>query len=164
MQRREGKSPPAARVDDAPAGSEQSHANQLAMFRQLFYISRASASVTEPAVRRILHISRRNNRQRDITGCLLYSGRHFAQIIEGGHDALDELMARLGKDQRHEGLVVLIDRRVERRRFPEWSMGMLYKLDTADRIDELLAAPEPSEQDALALFHHVNPDSVMGAL
>ena len=132
--------------------------------RQLFYLSRAAAALTDLEVRQILQISQRNNRRKDITGCLLYTGRHFAQVLEGERALLDELVDRIARDKRHTELVVAIDQQVSVRRFPDWSMGILYKSDAADRIEDALVSGRLSAELALELLADVHPDSVMGAL
>jgi hypothetical protein len=136
----------------------------VARLEQCFYLSRAAQQLTRFEVQQILHISRRNNRQRDITGCLLYTGAHFAQILEGEHAALETLLGRIAQDPRHENLVVTMTRDIDIRRFPDWSMGLLYKSETADRIEALLSCALLPEAEADRLFEEVNPDSVMGSL
>lgn len=132
--------------------------------RQLFYISRAAGDLNDVEVRRILQISQRNNRRQDITGCLLYTGRHFAQVLEGEPALLDELAERIARDRRHSDFVVAIDHHVLTRTFPDWSMGILYKADAADRIEGVLVSGPPSRALALDLLDEVHPDTVMGAL
>ncbi len=110
-------------------------------------------------------VAQRNNRQKDITGCLLYSGKHFAQILEGDPAALEELLARIIKDARHNSVVVAIDHEVGTRKFPDWAMGILYKLDIADRVEALLLASDELPEDlAIEVMNEVSPDSVMGSL
>lgn len=136
----------------------------MTTLRQVLYFSRARAALTDNDVRQILWASQRNNRQRDITGCLLYSGRHFAQALEGDPPVLDDLLARIRKDERHTEVLVAIDHAVAIRKFPQWSMGVLYKLDLADLLEALLSGQEISEEQALDLLAEMNPDSVMGEL
>ncbi len=136
----------------------------MTTLRQMFYLSRAATTLTDVEIRQIVQTSQRNNRRKDITGCLLYSGKHFAQVLEGDAAALDELVARIAKDSRHSGFVVVIDRDVSVRRFPDWSMGILYKLGIADRMEAILGAGRPSDELVLELLDQVKPDTVMGAL
>ena len=77
--------------------------------RQLFYLSRADAALSTATVQHILRVSQRNNRRKDITGCLLYTGQHFAQILEGNSADLTELVSRIAKDPRHHSLVVVVN-------------------------------------------------------
>lgn len=54
---------------------------------------------------------------------LLYLNRSFMQVLEGEEAAVDETYARLQKDPRHTG-VMLIDRSpIEARSFGQWGMG-----------------------------------------
>jgi len=55
---------------------------------QLFYISRSLS--TPQDVEAILVSSRRQNLRRGVTGILLFSGGHFAQLLEGSAQALRE--------------------------------------------------------------------------
>ncbi len=132
--------------------------------RQVLYISRAVGAVTDPDVRKLLFVSRRNNRRKDITGCLLFSGSHFVQVLEGERTALSELIAQIASDPRHDKVQVVVDHQVKMRRYPDWSMGILYKLEVADRIEAILAGAECTSEMAFDLMSDVNPDSVMGSL
>ena len=132
--------------------------------RQLFYLSRACETLTDPDLQRILHISRRNNRRMDVTGCLLYSGKHFGQVLEGHSAALSELIDRIAVDQRHSAFLIAIDRPLPRRSFSDWSMGILYSLDVADRMEEILSQRTAWEESALQLLPEMRPDPVIGRL
>ncbi len=48
------------------------------MIHQVFYVSQASAGVNLQLVQAILAQSRVNNWRCDVTGLLMFSGRHFA--------------------------------------------------------------------------------------
>jgi hypothetical protein len=133
------------------------------MPKQLFYVSRVRHVLSEFEVRAILETSRRNNRRADITGCLLFSGRHFAQILEGEDTAVTDLMKRVRADPRHSDLTVAFENQSDRRRYQEWSMGYLYRRDLADEIDVLLETGVGFERIA-ALMSQIEPDSVMGRL
>ncbi len=132
--------------------------------RQVFYVSRSTPECGEREVGRILDISRRNNRRLDITGCLIGSGRHFAQVVEGRVSALAPLTERIAADSRHTDFRVLSTCAIERRGDAEWSMAYLYNLDIGDRIEALFATPEPAPHELLQVMRCLQPDSVMGAL
>lgn len=144
--------------------NEVSTGSTASGLRQVLYISRAAGAVTDAEIRRILFASRRNNLRRDITGCLLFSGRHFVQVLEGERATLSALIQVIAADPRHDSVQVVVDHQVVRRRYPEWSMGLLYKLEVADRIEFMLAGGECSPERAFDLMSNVNPDSVIGAL
>ena len=50
---------------------------------QTFYVSRATNPLDSAAIQALLQSSRRGNESLQITGCLLFSGRGFAQVLEG---------------------------------------------------------------------------------
>ena len=132
--------------------------------RQVLYFSRARDGLDDGDVRQILGVSQRNNRKRDLTGCLLYSGRHFAQALEGDSKSLGDVLTRIHEDERHSDLVVAMDREVAIRKFPQWSMGILYKLEVAGLLETILSGKPITEGQALDVLDGMNPDTVMGAL
>jgi len=102
---------------------------------QLVYASRSnldSAAIeggVEPEIARILVQSRRNNPCTAIGGVLCYGDRSFFQCLEGEHQAVEELYAKLGDDERHRDVTLLLRRPVSQRRFRLWAMKYL----TVDR-------------------------------
>ena len=50
---------------------------------QLVYVSTASRAMSDADLNEILDVSRRKNRERDVTGVLLYLDRGFLQVLEG---------------------------------------------------------------------------------
>lgn len=132
--------------------------------RQIFYVSRAALGMNEATLRPILFISQQNNRRQDVTGCLMFSGQHFAQILEGDAGVLNELVRTISADRRHSNVVVLADRDSDTRLHPEWSMGFLYKLDLADKLEALLNGSNTAEEEIIELMTSIRTDSVMGPL
>lgn len=120
--------------------------------------------MTEASVRPILYVSQQNNRRRDVTGCLMFSGQHFAQTLEGDPGILAELARKIAADPRHPEVVVLVDRETDIRLYQDWSMGLIYNLELADRLEALLQGTGSRVEDAVALMESIRPDSVMGAL
>lgn len=74
--------------------------------RRIFYVSRVDASLDSATVKYIVFKSQRNNRQKDVTGVLAHSGRHFAQVLEGTADNLTALADKIGRDKRHTEVTV----------------------------------------------------------
>ena len=100
--------------------------------RQFVYISTAP-SLPEGDVDAIVETAVRNNATNGITGFLLYNGRNFFQMIEGGQAELIVLTNRLAQDRRHHGMVRLYDKAVEDRACPEWHMRRLRLVDDLDQ-------------------------------
>lgn len=64
------------------------------------------------------------NSQKNITGFLLYMDGTFAQVLEGDEKTVIDLYSnKIAKDNRHHDCMVLVERTVPSREFPEWSMG-----------------------------------------
>lgn len=89
----------------------------------LLYVSNSllPASTERSEVERILSVARERNAASSITGALVFTGRHFAQLLEGSREAVDELMACILADERHERVDVVEVREVAERSFPGWS-------------------------------------------
>lgn len=78
--------------------------------------------------------SKINNPRRGISGLLFYHNGRFLQIIEGEHDALEQLMSILQQDSRHKDIVRIIDEDIYQRSFAQWNMDSL-NLSPDETID-----------------------------
>lgn len=133
------------------------------MLRQLFYVSTARETLARADIGDILAQSRLNNGRRDVTGCLLYAGGAFAQVLEGEPETIADLTARIALDPRHTGVRVIVDRNVATRSYATWSMGFVHALGLEDDLRALLQATTPPG-DAEAVMRRIRPDTVMGSL
>ena len=95
------------------------------MLRSLLYISESSMDRTESpaAMEHIVEASRRHNPAMGVTGALIFTGVHFAQVLEGSGPALEILMRRIASDERHNLVDILQDTEIDRRHFRAWSMA-----------------------------------------
>lgn len=58
-----------------------------------------------------------------VTGALIFTGTHFAHVLEGCEKAIDEVMSLIYNDERH-GAVWIVDRTaITERQFPNWAMA-----------------------------------------
>ena len=91
----------------------------------LLYISRSviTPSDAEPALHEIVATALRRNTSRQLTGALLFTGTHFAQVLEGEASAIDDLMFHIRADSRHDALMIVDRRGIHQRRFADWSMA-----------------------------------------
>jgi hypothetical protein len=131
---------------------------------QTFYVSRARAAFDEAAVQAILASSRRRNPGLGVTGCLLFSGRCFAQVLEGERGAVDDLAARIAADRRHEGIRFLHQASRREREYADWPMGYLHDVNLEDDLETLLLIPKRSPVVVADVMERMRPDPVMGAL
>ena len=87
------------------------------------YVSRAVEDFDDARLADLLAQSRRSNHEHDLSGMLLYRRGRFFQVLEGPKDAVDELMAKIRRDPRHDEVRVLLTEQIAERRFEEWTMG-----------------------------------------
>ena len=91
----------------------------------LTYTSLARLDLQTSDLENIHRTARELNALDGITGLLVFNWTHFLQIIEGTHDAIDDLLERLRRDPRHSGLEVRDRHRIHTRSFPDWSMELV---------------------------------------
>ena len=101
----------------------------------------AQDDTVEREVRSILATSRARNQAAGITGALLFTASGFAQVLEGPRDAVEHAFERINADPRHRDVTVLSFTPIERRSFPEWSMGFCGQTtrQASDPLANLLA-------------------------
>jgi class 3 adenylate cyclase len=89
------------------------------------YMSRFARPLSRDEIGQIgVHAVRRNAKD-GITGVLLTLGSVFFQIFEGEDDAIDDLYARVTRDDRHTDIICLrTEPEVSQRLFPDWSMNV----------------------------------------
>jgi hypothetical protein len=121
--------------------------------KSLTYTSLARLDLTAADLEAIHRTARELNALDGITGLLVFNGTHFLQIIEGAEAAIDELVERLRRDRRHDGLEIRDQRLVDERSFPDWSMELVRVsasyFEARDSIAERLppgVAPEVRER------------------
>ena len=88
---------------------------------QIFYVSRSLASPEQ--VHDIVANARTLNARRQLTGSLLYTGGHFAQLIEGPAATLAETMVAITADHRHDSVRTLVKGQLTERRYGEAHMA-----------------------------------------
>lgn len=89
----------------------------------LVYVSTAVHELAEAEIVHLLVRARRRNRDRGVTGVLLYAGGNFMQLLEGPRLAVDHVYEIIQQDPLHRGLIELQRRPIADRAFARWSMG-----------------------------------------
>jgi hypothetical protein len=89
----------------------------------LVYVSTATIRWSDTDLDQLLQQSRKDNFIADITGLLLFKDGNFMQILEGPRDAVLKLLAKIRRDARHQGVLVLFEEETPHREFKDWSMG-----------------------------------------
>ncbi len=89
----------------------------------IVYMSFSSRNLSEEELDDFLTLIRKKNQTRGVTGLLLYNDETFIQIIEGYQDSIDELFEIISKDNKHTNILKLLEEPIDKRAFPDWSMG-----------------------------------------
>ena len=93
--------------------------------KSLTYTSLARLDLTADDIAAIHRTARERNALDGITGLLIFNGTHFLQVIEGAPSAIDDLVSRLKRDDRHHQLDVRDQRTMPERQFPDWTMELV---------------------------------------
>ena len=95
--------------------------------QKVVYCSRnlieGDAARRDAEISHILETARRNNSKVNVTGALLFSTDHFAQVLEGPQQAVEAIFERIQHDSRHGDVTILESLTSEQRDFSEWSMA-----------------------------------------
>ena len=93
------------------------------MTYQIIYSSESATPMQIEDLEEILEHARRNNSRSGITGALVYVDGVFLQILEGDTKVVQELMAKISRDVRHETVTVLKQGEIPAAIFPDWKMA-----------------------------------------
>lgn len=113
---------------------------------EIMYVSTRHPDLTDSQVLDdIVLPASRVNRDLDITGCIWFDSFRFVQILEGPHDAVQTIYAKILQDDRHSDIETLHDSPLAARSFQRWGMRALRHPEEGT-IDEVLRmyAPEYS--------------------
>jgi len=97
----------------------------------LLYYSVASKMMQQPELLEILEHSRRENKAKNITGCLAYiegtvDQEHFSrfiQVLEGPEQLVLDVYQNIQNDPRHHTVTLIKQGIIEQRNFASWEMG-----------------------------------------
>jgi hypothetical protein len=110
----------------------------------LLYISRSrlDGADLDRQVAEILAAAISRNLEAGITGALVFTGRDFAQVLEGSESAVAGIMGSILLDPRHDNVRIIARDSVERRSFPNWGMALVgYHPETQRLIETIWTAP-----------------------
>lgn len=91
--------------------------------RQVLYLSTEARRMGDGDLHALRSEALTNNARHGVTGLLLHVDRLFLQVIEGPSASIDQLYANVRNDRRNKDIVEILDRSVESRAFPAWTMG-----------------------------------------
>jgi len=73
----------------------------------------------------LLDHARRSNAAKGVIGALVYADGIFLQILEGDNARVQELMAKIQRDVRHGGVLILREGEVPKAIFGSWKMAFV---------------------------------------
>jgi hypothetical protein len=125
--------------------------------KSVTYISTAKEIFDNDALDTLLAQCRIFNAEHEITGCLVYNGINFLQLIEGPDASVDSCMERIIADDRHNGVVTVRSETVGVREFPSWTMAGRLFPDAKGKsnigiIDEVLAGARAETRAIFSSF------------
>ena len=101
---------------------------------RLVYASAAIKPFTATELSELLLKARTKNSNLGITGLLLYLKSSFFQILEGKEEDVTPLFELIGRDPRHDQMLLLSKTEEEERSFGAWSMGFVDADQAAIRL------------------------------
>ena len=119
----------------------------------LLYISESKIEPdnAQREVKRILATAHAFNPSVGITGALVFTGTHFAQVIEGDNVPINALIASITSDRRHSEVNIVARDPLVARRFPNWSMAYNGPSQfVSQHVTRLLNDPSPAASSRAA--------------
>lgn len=89
----------------------------------LVYANSATRPFSPSQLTDLLTTCHAHNSQLGITGLLLYKNGNFMQALEGEEQTVLKLYSKIFEDERHTGILTLLQATIPARQFPDWSMG-----------------------------------------
>lgn len=102
------------------------------IYSSLFNTGRIDSQTA--ALRDILTTSRSNNARADISGCLLFDGSTFVQVLEGAAVDVMATYQRIEKDPRHREAAIIGRVSARSRFFGSWRMAGYLRTAAEDAI------------------------------
>jgi hypothetical protein len=101
----------------------------------VLYVSQSTlfGEDADDRVRAMVDLARVRNSESLVTGALIYTGRRFAQYLEGPAQSVDAIMSSIKRDTRHERVTVLPTSKFTARRFDRWALSYAGQSTYVDR-------------------------------
>jgi hypothetical protein len=93
---------------------------------QLIYTSRATSNLTEAELISMLVNAQRINYEHKLTGILIFQNNEIMQLIEGEHNNVKKIFAKIRNDTRHTDVKIVLEADSPSRSFPMWVMGACF--------------------------------------
>jgi len=126
------------------------------MLFSLTYKSRALIDFDRYELYALLAQARTKNASLNITGMLLYHNKHFIQTLEGEKETVLNIFESIVDDSRHVHVKKMTESEIEKRVYPNWSMG--FKKIHPEEYRNIPALTLFMEEDNLSHLNNVADD------
>ncbi|MCX7097552.1 MAG: BLUF domain-containing protein [Methylococcales bacterium] len=113
----------------------------------LVYVSLANQEMSDEHLKSMLKKAREKNARLEITGMLLYRDGFFMQALEGDPNDVEDLFNTIAKDVRHRDVLLVYNKPIKERGFPDWTMGFnkidSKNLEAIEGYTDFLKTPIP---------------------
>lgn len=113
----------------------------------LVYVSFATYQMSDRELRDLLQVCREKNKEKALTGMLLYHDGFFIQALEGEENVVHEIYEKIGKDPRHNRILTVYRNLINERAFGNWEMGYnpisIADGQGIDGFSSFMAKPDP---------------------
>ena len=92
---------------------------------EIIFHSMASRGLDQEGLLEIVATARKNNAEKDVTGCMLYYKGEFLAIHEGKKEVLLQMHDKIARDVRHDNFTTLYIKPISERTFASFSMAFL---------------------------------------
>lgn len=99
------------------------------MIHVICYISNSIVDISNQDIHEIFEITLQNNKKRNITGILIYNNGHFFQVLEGKESDVEYVYSRIIQDNRHHGIIKLLETKIKDSIFAEYETGFTVMKD-----------------------------------
>ena len=110
------------------------------MLTTIIYRSHIGKNTSESEVRTFIEKANQRNSEAEVTGILLFDGKHFLQLLEGPEDEVETIYRVICKDRRHFALTELLRDYSTERHFGNSGMELfdLRQYDKSSVLDAVL--------------------------
>ena len=90
------------------------------MEHTICYLSKQAEALKDSELETLFNQILSKNPLLNITGALLHNNNFFLQVLEGNKETIQELFAKIRKDKRHSGILMILDQKIENRIFQNY--------------------------------------------
>ena len=111
------------------------------MHHTLCYISKQKDSLSSSNLEDLFQFVVETNTTLNISGVLLHNNNFFLQVLEGDKDSIQDLFAKIRRDQRHHELLLILNQKVENRIFNNYeaTFSVLKSREDIERLNNYLS-------------------------